>query len=248
MISRTLLCLGANNEISCDVITKNLAKGVRVIALTRDSSKLIPRLEECRSHSQFEILNCDLNSTESIDSAISDLKDRGIFLDGILLTSSIQQTKPFQLLKVEEITKHFNINVVHQIYFLKMIFKKKIINEESSLIYLSSVSAHEASPGQSLYAATKSAMEAFLISISSELAPKRIRVNIVVSGLLSSGMGERFLSKLSSSDNIERSYPLGIGQPSNIADMINFLFSSESSWITGQRFFVDGGHMKFQGF
>jgi 3-oxoacyl-[acyl-carrier protein] reductase len=105
---------------------------------------------------------------------------------------------------------------------------------------VSSVVADRGSPGLSVYAATKAAVEGFAVSLARELGPRGIRVNVVAPGFL-----ETDLSAPLSADNrdrIARRTALGrLGTVADVAGAVTFLASGASGFVTGQILRVDGG-------
>ena len=91
-----------------------------------------------------------------------------------------------------------------------------------------------------LYSASKSALDGLMRSLAVELAPK-VRVNSVLPGGVHTPMTDSIFNDSQLVEKMEASYPLGLGQPKDIAQVIKFLLGEESRWITGQQIFVDGG-------
>jgi len=73
-----------------------------------------------------------------------------------------------------------------------------------------------------------------------ELAP-RVRVNSVLPGAVKTEMTDGIFADDEIAGRMEKEYPLGIGSPEDIADMVRFLLSENAKWITGQQLTVDGG-------
>ena len=94
-----------------------------------------------------------------------------------------------------------------------------------------------------MYSATKGALRGFVMSLSHELAKSKVRVNAIAPGFVKVGVGVDFAEKITSESlaNYEQKYPLGIGYPTDISDMVEFLLSKKARWITGQTITVDGG-------
>ena len=109
-----------------------------------------------------------------------------------------------------------------------------------SIALISSVVAERGSPGLSVYAATKAALEGFGISLARELGPRGIRVNIVAPGFL-----ETDLSAPLSPDNrgrIARRTALGrLGTAADVVGTVLFLTTGASGFLTGQVIAADGG-------
>ena len=109
-----------------------------------------------------------------------------------------------------------------------------------SIILISSIVASRGSPGLSVYAATKAALEGFARSLARELGPRCIRVNAVAPGFL-----ETDLSAPLSPENrgrIARRTALGrLGLPADVVGVVEFLTSPDAGFITGQVLTIDGG-------
>jgi 3-oxoacyl-[acyl-carrier protein] reductase len=111
---------------------------------------------------------------------------------------------------------------------------------KGAIVNIGSVAGLIASPGQANYAASKGGITALTRTLAAELAPKGIRVNTVVPGLLTEGISQRMDKHLA---EVRRGQiPLArFGNPEEIAHAVLFLASDDASYITGQQLVVDGG-------
>jgi len=94
-----------------------------------------------------------------------------------------------------------------------------------------------------LYAATKGALLAACRCMAVELAPKRIRVNVIAPGVVETPMSEPWLSRLTEPqlEAVRHRHLLGFGRPEDVAGPIAFLASDDARWITGTCLTIDGG-------
>jgi NAD(P)-dependent dehydrogenase (short-subunit alcohol dehydrogenase family) len=109
-----------------------------------------------------------------------------------------------------------------------------------NIVFVSSTASKFGAKGFSLYCASKGALDSLMRALAVELAPG-IRVNSVLPGGVRTEMTESMFNDPQLADRLSVNYPLGLGQPSDIALAIEFLLSDKARWITGQQLVVDGG-------
>jgi 3-oxoacyl-[acyl-carrier protein] reductase len=108
------------------------------------------------------------------------------------------------------------------------------------IINLSSVAAEHVNQGQTNYAASKGAINAFTRALAVELASRNVTVNAIAPGFVETDMSEAVRNK--AGDMIKKLIPMRrLGQPEDVARVAVFLASEESSYLTGQVLTVDGG-------
>ncbi|MDR3111648.1 MAG: 3-oxoacyl-ACP reductase FabG [Elusimicrobiota bacterium] len=119
----------------------------------------------------------------------------------------------------------------------KSILPFMLKKREGRIINIASASAHFAIPGQSNYSAAKAGLLGATRSLAIEIAKKNVLVNAISPGFIDTGMLEG-LPK----EQILATIPLGrFGKPEDVAELVSFLASEKSGYITGQVFQVNGG-------
>ncbi len=122
----------------------------------------------------------------------------------------------------------------------KAVAKYMMVQKSGRIINISSVAGERGGRGQSNYAASKGGIIAFTRSVALELAPKKVTVNAVAPGVVETEMSSTVIRR--AKDIILDSVALKrLGQPEEIAKVVAFLASDDSSYITGEVIRVDGG-------
>ncbi|MFQ5894126.1 MAG: SDR family oxidoreductase, partial [Nitrospinota bacterium] len=125
-------------------------------------------------------------------------------------------------------------------HFTQAAAQPMMLQKAGRIINLSSAAATRGGRGQTNYAASKAAIEAFTRACAVELAPKGIMVNAVAPGLIETDMSLEVRSL--AGDQIRQDIALGrFGKPEEVARVVLFLASDEAAYITGQVIHVDGG-------
>ncbi len=147
------------------------------------------------------------------------------------------------MLSVENALEIFNINYFGNLQLIKGLLDRRAkSNIGASFIWISSNASIKAQKGLCNYSASKAGVNASVRSLALEIAPK-YRINAISPGFTMTEMIENW-SSIYDKDYIEsmdKSYPLGIGKPSQITPLVCFLLSEDSTWITGQNIIIDGG-------
>jgi len=163
-------------------------------------------------------------------------------VDILVNNAGVYEFAPIEAVTAEHYHKQFDLNVLGLLWTTQEAVKH-FDAEGGSVVNLSSVVATLAPPNSSVYSATKAAVNAITRSLAQELGSRKIRVNSINPGMVETdGLHAAGISESDFRKSIEAQTPLGrIGQPQDIAPLAVFLASSDSSWITGESFYVSGG-------
>jgi len=151
---------------------------------------------------------------------------------------------PLKSINVKKSSEVFTLNAYSVIELSRAFINKNVCaNKNLSIVLVSSIYALVGSAANTAYAMSKAALHGITKSLSVELAPKNIRVNCIAPGFIKSSMMQNTNymfdeNRLTLLDNL---HPLGLGEPTDIANACVFLLSDASRWITGSILHVDGG-------
>ncbi len=163
-------------------------------------------------------------------------------LDILVNNAGVYEFAPLEEMTSEHFHKMFDLNVLG-LLFASQQAVRHFGPAGGSIINISSVAATLAPPTTAVYSATKAAVNAVTRSLAQELGPRKIRVNSINPGMVETeGLHATGIAAGDFRKQTEAQTPLGrIGQPQDIAPAAVFLASSDSSWVTGESFYITGG-------
>jgi len=164
-------------------------------------------------------------------------------LDVLVNNAGVYDFAPLDAVTPDHFHKQFDLNVLGLLLATQEA-ARLFGPEGGSVINISSVVSTLAPPNGAVYSATKAAVDAVTKSLAKELGPRKIRVNSINPGMVNTeGFRAAGIHESDMRKQVEAMTPLGrIGQPADIAPMAVFLASPDSSWITGETFYVTGGY------
>lgn len=235
---KKILVTGASSGIGqCTAI--NCSKmGARVFITGRNAERLQETFQQLEGDGHKQI-NADLTDSTGLELLIGSIE----MLDGAVLCAGKGMSSPFPFNTREKYNEIFEVNFFSPVELLRLLVKKKKLNKESSVVFVSSIGGvYNYSIGNSAYGATKAAINSIMKSCAIELAQKKIRVNSVNPGMVNTKLihgGEISDEQL---EQDKQNYPLKrYGEPEDIAFGIIYLLSNASSWVTGHSLVIDGG-------
>ena len=143
-------------------------------------------------------------------------------------------------MKYEQWSKVIKTNLDSNYTIIKSLIPNMLSNKFGKIIGISSVVANTGNPGQSNYVASKSGMIGLYKSIALEVAKRNINVNVISPGFIKTAMTDKLNEK--QKNNILDKIPMKrFGKSTEIANLVYFLSSDESAYITGQNIHINGG-------
>lgn len=234
---KTILVTGASGGIGASVAQLCSDLGAMVCISGRNVDSLTQVLDGIGNDSA--LFQADLTSESDIEQLAKLLPN----IDGWVHCAGIIAPFPIKYIQAKHIDALFSVNFNSACLLLAKLMQHKKVNNGSSFVFMSSVSASHPYNGGSLYAASKAALESFSRSIALEFSSKGIRSNCIAAALVETDMFHQTQKAHSEEEMLEiiSAYPLGIGRPIDVANAAAFLLSSQSSWMTGSVLTLDGG-------
>ncbi len=238
---KTILITGAASGIGRK-ISEILSKEYCLILSDRDESKLKETLELCSNKENHITLIINLQELESIKPKIeSFLSKNEISINGFVHSAGMMKIMKMKTVGIKDVQQIFSVNLFSAIEIISTLLKKKINDSNlENIVFISAILGNFGATAHNLYSSTKAGIDGLMRSLALELAPKT-RVNSVLPGGVKTPMSELAFSDPEILAKAQKEYPLGIGDPIDIAKAVEFLLSDNARWVTGQQFIVDGG-------
>ena len=237
---KTFLITGASSGIGLALAVRLAAAGATVVGLARDEARLKAALAELPG-SGHKAIAADAADEDVVKILITAGREAGGF-DGALLAAGSHAIVPLALSGIEQFDAMYRSNVLSAANGIRAM-AKAANKTGAGIVLLSSVSAGRGSPGFAAYSAAKAALQGLAKSAAAELAPRRIRVNTIVAGVIDTPLSQKWMAQVSEAQRAEiaQHHLLGLGTPDAVADAAMFLISDRAAWITGAELAVDGG-------
>ncbi len=222
--------LGASAAIACSI------SGAKLIVSGRNEKRLIDTFSKLHGQGHSH-LACDLTIKQEID----DLANGLPHLDGLVLCAGITKTIPVKFISENNIEEVFQTNIFSSMQLIQKLLKLKKINKNGSIVFISSISTAYADKGNSIYAASKGAVNSFSKVLALELSSRGITSNCIQPGFVPTDMLAKGIVTEEQLLDEKKKYPLGFGDSSDIANGILYLLSDAAKWVTGSVLTIDGG-------
>ena len=234
---------GCNRGIGKAILETFAGYGADVFAVIRqERPEFTTFCEELsgRTGTAVDIVYADFSDEEQVKAAAKEIAGTKIPVD--ILVNNIGIANPlamFTMTRMETVREMFDISFFSGLLFTQLLSKRMMRQKAGSVIFISSSAAYDA--GANLeYTAVKSAIIGSTKRLARELGAYGIRVNAVAPGLTSTDMGNS-MSEEDEKIALEMNIMKRKGEPDEIADVVAFLASEMSRFMTGQCLRVDGG-------
>ena len=240
---KQILVAGATSDIGISIITQLLGLGAKVVIVdvSEEGLLIIQKKLDCEL---LDIYAFNIYVNSDIEKNFKALKSEFGVFDGFVYCGGIGGVRPLSFTKYEFIHEMMNANLYSFIEMTRCITKKNSFSKEGSIVAISSVSSLKGLKSKTAYCASKAALDSTVRSLAAELSDKKIRVNSILKGWVTSDMNLDFIKSnmdLSQNSDFQKQL-LGAIDPIEIANTVAFLLSDATISITGTSMIVDGGY------
>jgi NAD(P)-dependent dehydrogenase (short-subunit alcohol dehydrogenase family) len=234
---------GGNSGIGLATAQRFVSEGAYVFITGRRQSELDEAVKQIGTN--VSGIQGDVSNLADLDRLYAAVKKQKGHIDILLANAGIGELAPLGAITEAHFDKMFGINVKGLLFTVQKALP--LFQDGGSIILNASIAASKGFEGLSIYSATKAAVRSFARSWTVELKNHKIRVNAISPGPIDTP-GIR-TGLIQNEEQIKQfiasqvaTIPLGrMGDPDDVANVVSFLASDESSFITGIELFVDGG-------
>jgi 3-oxoacyl-[acyl-carrier protein] reductase len=243
LTGKVAVVTGASKGIGAGIAKRFGAAGASVVvnyASSREGAdKVVAEIK--KGGGKAIAVKADVSKASEVKQLFEETKRAFGKLDVLVNNAGVFRFAPLQDVTEDEFHREFNINVLGTLLATKEALNH--FNGSGSVINMSSVASTSPVPNSSIYSSTKGAIDTLTIGLSRELAPRKIRVNVIApGGVETEGTHDLGMVGSDFEKQIVAGTPLGrLGQPDDIAQVAVFLASDASAWLTGERIAASGG-------
>ncbi len=239
---KRVLVTGASSGIGKKTALLISKLGGELILNGRDKDRLADTLSSLEGNGHQ--MHCaDLTEETQLNSLVDELPE----INGLVHSAGIVGPTPAKFIRQENISKMLRINFEVPVLLTARILQKKRLVDNSSIVFISTVATQMPYFGGALYNSSKSAIESYSKTLALELVKRGIRSNCLSPGLVKTPMigdsptNDKQMELVDESlGRYLKKYPMGIGDPEDVANSIVFFLSDESKWISGTNLVMGG--------
>lgn len=239
-VGKRFVVTGSSSGLGRQIATDLAVRGAFVLGIGRNEDKLAALKDTYPD--LITTAPVDLYDFSLLEAPLLQFAKAGK-ISGCVHSAGIVKFTPMRRFSWSDFQKIMKINLYAGIELIRIIYSKKIYEENCSMVLMSSVAGMKGETGFTAYSASKGAVISAVKTLALELARPGIRVNSVSPGVVDAGMTKSMANFYPNGmDDIIKSHPGGIGSAEDVSNLVLFLLNEKSKWITGSNFVIDGGY------
>ncbi len=241
-MSKTALITGASKGIGKEIAITLSKEGYNIALNYRKENEELLKLKEDieKNNVKCLLIQGDVSNFEDCERFVKETIQEFENIDVLVNNAGITKDMLLMRMKKEDFEDVIDINLVGTFNVTKNVIQYMLKARAGRIINISSVVGISGNAGQTNYSASKAGIIGFTKSLAKEVASRNILVNAIAPGFIKTDMTEVLSENVK--EEIQKNIPLKrIGEAKDVANLVKFLSSEESSYITGQVINVDGG-------
>lgn len=242
LTGKVALVTGASRGLGKAIALQLAEEGAQVVVNYAKSAEKAGEVVEAIQSAGGNALamQADVSNFEEVEKMIDAIYEKFERIDILVNNAGINRDELLMSMEKEDWDTVINTNLGGLFNCTKVVAKYMMLQKSGRIINISSIAGERGGRGQSNYAASKGGVNAFTRSVAMELAPKKVTVNAIAPGVVETEMSSTVIRR--AKDQILNSIALKrFGQAGEVAKVVAFLASDDSSYITGEVIRVDGG-------
>lgn len=236
-MKKSVLVTGGTGAVGREIVRKLTAAGWRTAFTWRSSSEKAEALAEETGAFAVE---ADLTSSAQVNRMAGLVEEKFGPLDGLVNNAGMTQIMPFALIEEDDWDKVIGANLKTMFLVTYAVVRGMIRQKSGVIVNIGSLAGHRMLEVPVHYATAKAGVTGFTLSLAREMARYNIRVNEVVPGLLSDGVG-RMVPEAELKEYLKYCTAGRPGNPAEVAELVEFLLSDRAGYINAQSIGINGG-------
>ena len=241
-MNKVALITGGTRGIGKEIAYTLAEENYDIIINYRTENEELMKLKKEIEQKQVRclLLKGDVSNFEECKKLVEEAINRMNHIDVLVNNAGITKDMLLMRMKPEDFNEVINVNLIGTFNMTKNVINYMMKERKGRIINVSSVVGISGNAGQTNYAASKAGIIGFTKSLAKEVASRNILVNAIAPGFIQTDMTN--ILKENVKDEIAKTIPLKrMGTAKDVANVVKFLVSEDSSYITGQVIQVDGG-------
>ncbi len=236
-MSKNYLIAGGSSGIGRACAKQLVSSGSSVVLVSSNEKKLKKTCKELGELASYIV--CDLSDLYNTSDVFVETQRRELIFDGMIYSAGVANPMPIICEEVENIQNIMNVNCLSFLMLGKEFFNRKNSKKGSAIVAISSLAAEYPAKGQSVYAASKTALNMIVKIMAKEFLRRKIRVNSIMPSYVDTPMIHDDTKAFM--DNGVENLPFGVIDPTKIAELTEFLLSDKAQYMTGSSIPVSSG-------